>query len=77
MTFIVSCPEWREVKAVWPWFCALKGRLEFGHFEDDFQALARMVPTKECILSRRDQTKVAWHEVPGNKRIVDPSRRDG
>ena len=23
---------------------------------------------KEWILSRRDQTKVAWHEVPGNKR---------
>jgi hypothetical protein len=27
---------------------------------------------KECILSRRDQTKVAWHEVPGNKRKVEP-----
>ena len=26
---------------------------------------------KECILSRRDQTKVAWHEVPGNKRKVE------
>ena len=24
---------------------------------------------KECILSRRDQTKVAWHEVPGNVRL--------
>jgi hypothetical protein len=33
--------------------------------------------TKGCILSRRDQTKVAWHEVPGNKTKVDPSRRDG
>jgi hypothetical protein len=31
---------------------------------------------KECILSRRDQIKVARHEVPGNKRKVDPSRRD-
>jgi hypothetical protein len=27
---------------------------------------------KEWILSRRDQTKVAWHEVPGNKRKVEP-----
>ena len=26
---------------------------------------------KEYVLSRRDQTKVAWHEVPGNKRKVD------
>jgi hypothetical protein len=24
---------------------------------------------KEWILSRRDQTKVAWHEVPGNVRL--------
>ncbi|HYY27194.1 MAG TPA: hypothetical protein VE860_04575, partial [Chthoniobacterales bacterium] len=23
---------------------------------------------KEWILSRRDQTKVAWHEVPGKKK---------
>jgi hypothetical protein len=27
-------------------------------------------------LSRRDQMKVAWHEVPGNKRKADPSLRD-
>ena len=26
---------------------------------------------KEWIPSRRDQTKVAWHEVPGNKRKVE------
>ena len=32
---------------------------------------------KRARLSRRDQMKVAWHEVPGNKRKVDPSRRDG
>ena len=29
---------------------------------------------KEWILSRRDQTKVAWHEVPGNKRKVTEER---
>ena len=27
---------------------------------------------KQWILSRRDQTEVAWHEVPGNKRKVEP-----
>ena len=27
---------------------------------------------KECIPSRRDQTKVAWHEVPGNRIKVEP-----
>ena len=32
---------------------------------------------KEWILSRREQMKVAWHEVPGNKIKVDSSRRDG
>jgi hypothetical protein len=31
---------------------------------------------KECILSRRDQTKVAWHEVPGKKK-KDASSPEG
>ena len=40
-----------------------------------YKRLLKENPTmKECIPSRRDQMKVAGHEVPGNKRKADPSR---
>ncbi len=44
---------------------------------DSVNPLKENFTTIEWILSRRDQMKVAWHEVPGNKRKADPSRRDG
>src|ERR1700730_5037975 len=32
--------------------------------------------TRGLELSRRDIVKVAWHEVPGDATILDPSRRE-
>ena len=63
------------------WRCDL-GRAEafYRVRKSHFQAspcCALYFTTKEWILSRRDQMKVAWHEVPGNKVKEDPSRRDG
>ena len=52
-------------------------KLQFTRFQRVTMAWLKENPTtKKRSLSRRDQTKVAWHEVPGNKRKVDPSRRD-